>query len=344
MFCKKCGNEIEDNAKFCNHCGSKVKKEKENNGKGMTKKTYLILGGSLLVVLGLGATFYTNQMNVTKELKRYESNLLDKQMMQRHMISSDTEKEDFASLCALYEKAIEDKDLDSLKQMERKLDQFLEEMNSKNSEMFEVSKLEDIPETSEQNEEYLENLKTELERSNKKGYFDESEKIVEQYNKKIAKIKKEDEKAKSKMEEAKQVATQNNHLQKEETSSSYANPEKTHYNGYYRWADQYLDEDFIRYNMGDFDIQLAINEFHAKYGLKFQNKESSFDVNWYQYFKEESGGVYEGIYEASQFQNKIESAIKNSGDSYVYNTLVREREDRKSYGAWSDPWWIRKNQ
>lgn len=343
MICKKCKNEIEDNAKFCNYCGNKVKDEySRNKGK---KKLYVILGIGLLLVIGLGVTLYLYQMRLTKELKRFESDLSDRKMAQRHMISSDTEKEDFVALCELYEKAIEDKDLDNIREVERKMDQFLEDMYSKNSDMFEVGKLEDIPETSEKNEEYLENLRTELQRSNEKGYFDESKKIVEQYKKKIAKIKKEKEKAKAKLEEAKQAAIQKNNSQNTvQSNSSYANPEKTHYNGYYQWADRYLDEDFIRYNMEDFDIQLAINEFHAKYGLKFQNKASSFDMNWYQYFKEESGGVYEGIYEASQFQNKIESAIKNSGDSYVYNALVREREDRKSYGVWSDPWWIRKNQ
>lgn len=31
MFCSNCGNQIPDNAKYCQHCGERVTSEKENN-------------------------------------------------------------------------------------------------------------------------------------------------------------------------------------------------------------------------------------------------------------------------------------------------------------------------
>lgn len=33
MYCSKCGNEIQDEAKFCIYCGNKIKKDKPYHSK-----------------------------------------------------------------------------------------------------------------------------------------------------------------------------------------------------------------------------------------------------------------------------------------------------------------------
>ena len=58
MFCKYCGNKLEDNAKFCNQCGKKqddvqrtVNTENpEEKPKKLSKKTWIIIAGIVLMI------------------------------------------------------------------------------------------------------------------------------------------------------------------------------------------------------------------------------------------------------------------------------------------------------
>ena len=52
MFCSKCGKEIEENAKFCHHCGYEI------GSSGLNNKTISII--ALVVFLIVGCFFITN--------------------------------------------------------------------------------------------------------------------------------------------------------------------------------------------------------------------------------------------------------------------------------------------
>ena len=57
MFCKNCGNSLEEGAKYCGICGSKVNSEKEEGGqkKKSKKKTTFFIGLSIALVTVLAA-------------------------------------------------------------------------------------------------------------------------------------------------------------------------------------------------------------------------------------------------------------------------------------------------
>lgn len=81
MNCKKCGNEIEQNAKFCPICGAKneenninfsnIETTKKNNSKKIIIAVSIILGAILIFILGIGigsnAYFINNKSDEINE-------------------------------------------------------------------------------------------------------------------------------------------------------------------------------------------------------------------------------------------------------------------------------------
>ncbi len=74
MFCEKCGAKNEKSSKFCEECGAPLKKVKnEKTRKPMSKKTKMIVGGVVaLVVVVIGIFFLLGSMfTPEKEAKKY---------------------------------------------------------------------------------------------------------------------------------------------------------------------------------------------------------------------------------------------------------------------------------
>ncbi len=98
MNCKKCGNELEDNAKFCKNCGAKVKVEGEKKG-GKSVIAFIILAviiialAAAVVVLLLGRN---NGNNPNSENSTVASNVDDGKKQEPAKIDVNT-KEGFGN-------------------------------------------------------------------------------------------------------------------------------------------------------------------------------------------------------------------------------------------------------
>ena len=61
MFCRKCGAELKENAKFCTKCGSKVENQKYSKAKTKEKGigvVIAVIAGCIAISLAVCAVFY----------------------------------------------------------------------------------------------------------------------------------------------------------------------------------------------------------------------------------------------------------------------------------------------
>ena len=66
MFCKKCGNKLNENTKFCNKCGNKITLEKETKNK-KTNKIYILII-ILLIITVILSILIKNRLDLNKPL------------------------------------------------------------------------------------------------------------------------------------------------------------------------------------------------------------------------------------------------------------------------------------
>lgn len=85
MFCRKCGAQLQENAKFCVKCGAPVSEDDgEASAEGKSKKTLLIIAIALLLVLlmiivgvGISLLLFNNKTNTVVEEKNETEEFTD---------------------------------------------------------------------------------------------------------------------------------------------------------------------------------------------------------------------------------------------------------------------------
>ncbi len=134
MYCSKCGKEIPDDSKFCEHCGfqinSKNKVEPKNNEEkynsnhpNIKKVVIVIFSIIIVIVVVLGIMFYINYSN---ELKRKD--------IAFNKIRQDLPGITMQELASMYNCSLEDLTSEKLEQIIAEHEQYLSEQKQYDKE------------------------------------------------------------------------------------------------------------------------------------------------------------------------------------------------------------------
>lgn len=143
MFCKKCGNKIEENALFCTKCGTSVKQEpveieKSGGGKKVAKIVAIVVAVCVIATGAITGGLFLKEQQVLKNRTKYVAELgawiTEIEKEQEKYILSEEQKEEFEDSIQELEYAIEDETVETkvLEKNKKEIEEFVKNLEEEN--------------------------------------------------------------------------------------------------------------------------------------------------------------------------------------------------------------------
>lgn len=304
MFCKKCGNQVENTMKFCNHCGEKLVGEMEKPMRTMPNpapknNNFIILVPILAVivimVLGVGGFFGYRYYQAGK-IKEWEVVFDDSVTKYRHLAPSISQEDEYKDYHDHFEDAVEDKDVATVERYCKKMQDLVRTIEEENDRYYN-QKLSDlkkrkIPKTSKENKSFLEDCLDKLAQYTGKKDFKQAEEIVVAFEGKIGEIELENlfSETTTNASQPTVITNATNATNTTNTVNTANSNDRKYYNGYCIFPNSssvYLTE-YDLYWLSSEQLRIARNEIFARHGRKFESEDLK------KYFYQEGNG-YEGF-------------------------------------------------
>ena len=96
MYCKKCGNELDEDAKFCPECGAKkeendveIEEKQENSNNKKSKKTLMVTIIAIIIILLIAIICYIlYQKNIISKQENENTSILGTSNIQANGVSN----------------------------------------------------------------------------------------------------------------------------------------------------------------------------------------------------------------------------------------------------------------